>query len=191
MLFLLMGCSLVVGELPEPVPADAGVGQNAGSGSGGTSSGGHAGASAGGSSSVPDADVPSGGSDAAASGGAPSSGGSDAGFDECDRDGDGEQSEDCGGNDCDDDDRRAHPNQEEYFDEESETVGFDYNCNNYFDREYPALTCSLEACDTEQGFLAPLQPCGEEGEWGQCVPSEPVGLMCTELVNGMRRVACH
>jgi hypothetical protein len=70
-------------------------------------------------------------------------------------------------------------------------VGFDYNCNNYFDREYPALTCSLEACDTGQGFLMPLQPCGEEGEWGQCVPSEPVGLMCTELVNGMRRVACH
>ncbi|HEX2878495.1 MAG TPA: hypothetical protein VHO25_03050 [Polyangiaceae bacterium] len=189
--FVLGGCSWVVGELPGPLPDDAGTGQIQGS-SGATSVGGtangdppdasDAGASGSGSVSAPDA----------ADDASPSTGG-DAGFDPCDRDGDGEPNEGCGGEDCDDDDRRAHPGQEEYFDQESETVVFDYNCSGQTEREYPTrLSCSLEACGVGQGFVDdPLRPCGEEGAWGECATDAPIGLMCEPQINEMRRVACH
>lgn len=196
----LAGCSLIVGELPEPLPNDAGVVQAGGSGgaSGGTSGNGQGGSGQSGhSSNADDPDASDSGMSQAgeqpdAAGGLAGSRG-DGGFDPCDRDGDGEPNEGCGGEDCDDDDRRVHPGQEEFFDQESETVDFDYNCSGDIEREYPTpLTCSIESCDlTRQGFLDALPMCGEQGNWGQCIANEPVGLMCTAQSDVMRRAACH
>jgi hypothetical protein len=54
------------------------------------------------------------------------------------------------------------------------------------------LSCSIETCDSGQGFLDdPLRPCGEEGQWGECATDGPIGLMCAPQPNEMRKVACR
>jgi hypothetical protein len=123
----------------------------------------------------------------------------DAGSVSCDRDEDGEPSEMCGGEDCDDGDPKVHPGQANYFTEPSERVGFDYDCSGLIERD-PAeasLSCSLELaqCDVEaQGFMDdPLPACGEQGNWGQCVQGELAGLpgMCAAEKLEDRRAACR
>jgi hypothetical protein len=117
----------------------------------------------------------------------------------CDRDEDGEPSETCGGEDCDDSDPNVHPGQANHFTEPSERVGFDYDCNGFIERDpaEPSLSCGLELaqCDVEaQGFMDdPLPACGEQGSWGQCVQGDLAGLpgMCAGEKLEDRRAACR
>lgn len=175
------GCSLAVGDLPEPT-GQAGAGGNhddvkdSGEMADGSTS--NAGTTA----------------DDTADATAPHTR-IDSGFNPCDRDGDGELNEDCGGNDCDDDDDAVFPGQERYFGEATAKDSFDYDCTGSAEREYPQrLDCSAEPlCDmTKQGFMNdPLPLCGQQGLWGHCVEQQLPGLLCEAQADTMQRVACH
>jgi hypothetical protein len=193
--YLGANCSLVVGDLPEPLSVDGGTITGPSLGGDGDSS----------TSSEPTDAAGGEGPAAGGNGNASSSGSPDAAdaqgtpvldaADQCDRDGDGEQSEECGGGDCDDYDGEVFSTQAEYFDVVSERRGFDYNCDGNAERSEPTLTCAddLALCDTTmQGFVdEPPPQCGQEGSWGECVLQGPGGLMCQPQVNEMRRVACR
>ncbi len=165
---LLFGrCSLVMGDLPEPVSSSGSsgnTGTNQADGAGGTTgvagNGGQStagtnatvagGASSsggvGGSSSVtPEAGTSGGGNAGTSAGGSTSSSaGAGGSCDPCDCDGDGAPSPDCneGGAanaDCDDTDPDAKPAQEGWFTESNPNLelGFDYDCSTMLEREFP------------------------------------------------------
>lgn len=182
MWLLLASCSLVVGELPEPLP-EGGPGAGA-AGAGGTTGGTSARA---GDGSVGDAGHPGpGGVGSGTSGNAAS----------CDADHDEHLAEGkCGGDDCDDNDPDVRPDQSDYFDESQPRVGYDYDCSGAPDREQsePIVCMGLAPieCPTEEtGFLGALPACGEVGNWGKCVQGSALEP-CVEDVVTTPRMRCH
>ncbi len=223
-LFSFGNCSLVMGDLPKPAPAaSAGVanGGNAANSAGGGGNVTGGGASAGQASAGTNATVggaggmtssggvagsgitPQAGTDGGGSGGTGSGGtgsGGTGACDPCDCDDDGYQNETCDGGggaapDCDDSDWDANPGQMGFFAEARNIGGFDYDCDNATEREYPTPldTCpaiQLGACDPKQGFLSPLPACGTEGPWAVCQKTQS-GLGCEPSVLEDRVVKCH
>lgn len=183
MWLLLASCSLVVGELPEPLP-EGGPGAGA-AGAGGTTGGTLARA---GEGSVGDG----GGHTAPAGEGSGTSGNAAS----CDADQDDHLAEGkCGGDDCDDNDANVQPDQSDYFDESQPRVDYDYDCSGAPDREQSApIVCmglTLIECPTEQtGFLGTLPACGEVGNWGTCVKGSALDP-CVEDVVTTPRMRCH
>jgi hypothetical protein len=163
LLALCAGCELVLGDIPEK----PGAGATGGAGGTGTSSG------AGGA-------VGSGGT-------TPGSGGAIAdAADEgcCDCDGDTVFGAQCGGDDCDDSNADAHPNQTKFFDVPRQGGSFDYDCNNSIEQDTKLLDCAVLAtvlCGTtmDDGFLKPWPACGQSGNWGNC---EQSGVNCVEHI---------
>lgn len=156
-----------------------------------------AGAAAGGAGTTAAAGAQSGGGAggaAVADAGVPSGSCSDP----CDCDDDGYAAEGtCGGDDCDDDDPRVHPEQGAYFPARSDnaSVGFDYDCSDAVERDPAQATvirCNdldLLSCEDAQGFHDALPPCGEVGAWGTC---EWKGVLCSAVVLDSSVVArCH
>src|SRR5262249_51272979 len=88
----------------------------------------------------------SGGASAASSS---SSGMCDGGM--CDEDCDGEKSKACGGNDCADNDDRAHPGQSMFFPTPiNGTTSYDFNCNGAKDYGITGvLLCDAVNCDQQ------------------------------------------
>lgn len=176
---LLASCSLVVGELPEPLPQRGPV---AGSGAqAGSPDLGEAGqVASGGTSGVP--------------GGMGGWSGSVA---SCDTDGDQHLAEgNCGGDDCDDSDANVFPGQSEHFDERQAQVDYDYDCSGAPEQEQlEPIVCSgvsVGACPTTQmGFLQTLPACGEQGAWGTCQKTPPLDTCDQKVVDGQRAMRCR
>jgi hypothetical protein len=169
---LLTGCSLVLGDLP---PTDErGAGGDGATGGAGTTGGADSGGGSAGS-------APGGGGSAGSAGMPPS----------CDQDGDGVESEACGGRDCNDADEAVNPGQEEFFPEShNERGSFDYNCDGDSEPEGPFVECGLvpTQCPMDgEGFLDPEVPCGEPGRWGTCQLVN-MNLACAEDVRSVSRV---
>jgi hypothetical protein len=204
-------CSLVVGELPEPLsnvgPMAGGVGGDSGSrGLGGedAAGGSEEPVSAGGASGGDGSFVAGGvrnsgqGGDISDSGGAAPAGSGGAGStDACDADGDMHRAPGiCSGDDCDDSDPQASPDQTGYFASRQPHVDFDYNCDGVPEQEQmAAVVCSglsLGACPTEvSGFLDTLPACGEVGAWGKCVKTPPLNTCDKMIVDAERRMRCR
>lgn len=199
--FVFSGCALIV-DLPEPLPDhDAGGGGRSSggvTGSGGMTASGGVTASGGGM----DDDAASGG--ITASGGSQSSGGgttstgggggnggsggtavmNDASTGGtqgcvamCDCDGDTYLAEGpCNGNDCDDNDSRANPDEIEYYAEPTNTNGdWDFNCDGREDKDpnlnVSAPTCLLPLgglCPMTYGYAGQVPGCGGSGTWATC-----------------------
>jgi hypothetical protein len=113
----------------------------------------------------------------------------------CDCDGDGVESETCGGTDCDDHDSDVKPGQTKYFEDPMPgSTSFDYNCDGKIetDPSEPLLSCASLAgigCPTDQGFIDPELPsCGNTGNWGECQKG-PVGCKATKLET--LKMRCH
>jgi hypothetical protein len=190
-------CSLVVGELPEPLP-----------GSGPTAGGGAAGQGSGGSSAQAAGEPPVGeAGDRAVTGGVSAGGSGTAGGSvagagaagsatSCDADHDEHLAPGkCGGDDCDDSDADVSPDQSDYFDQSQPRVGYDYDCSGAPEREQsqPIVCTGLTVveCPTGQpGFLGTLPACGEVGNWGQCVKGSALEP-CVEDVVATPRMRCH
>jgi hypothetical protein len=176
-------CSLVVGELPEPLPENGPMAGSAGQTRGGS-------AQAGGEPSVGEA------GNAALSG--DSTGGSGVGGSaaNCDADHDEQLAKGkCGGDDCDDTDSNVSPDQTDYFDEPQPRVDYDYDCSGAPEREQtePIVCTGLTVveCPTDQtGFLGVLPACGEVGNWGTCVKGSALEP-CVEDVVTTPRMRCH
>ena len=159
------GCELVLGELPPAKQHGGDAGDGSSSGGGGSSS-----------SSV-------GPMTATASSGSC-----------CDCDGDGHAAiGPCGGDDCDDGDKRVYPGELVYHDTPSPTVGFDWDCSGVADRK-PELLVTVECgavppCPTTVGYLAAPPPCGESAAWGTCV--KQMTVMCVQnVIEQAKKMAC-
>ncbi len=199
---LSSACSLVAGDLPEAVGADGGAGgSTAGSssvsGSGGESSGGsagQAGSAAGGSSAGGNA--AGGGGNTAGAAGSGGVAGSPACVTPCDCDDDGQQAKSCGGQDCDDNDKRVFFGQTAYFIEASTNpqVLFDFDCSGQIERdpdldhEVKCGLLTLTGCKG-QGFSVAAPTCGEEADWGECRANS--ALTCEHVPLSKRVMACH
>lgn len=92
------------------------------------------------------------------------------------------------GLDCADMDPNANPDQEAFSDVRhaggpGQPPTFDWNCDGTEEPEHAnAITCSIEACDSGEGWLDPLPECGQPGRWGRCTTG------CTEEVLEPARV---
>jgi hypothetical protein len=189
---LTSGCFVVIGDLPEPAEREPATGGSAGSsgGSGGSGATGGAPASGGTGASA------TGGTSAGAGGGGAGSGGSGAC---CDCDGDLAPAEGtCGGGDCDDADPLVKPGQTTFFDSQSSTVGWDYDCSGQIERESEqvnqcgVLGLGVGCTDRPEGWLAQAPPpCGSTGTWGKCKLG-PANLTCVEdVLDPNKPVRCH
>ena len=81
-----------------------------------------------------------------------------------DADGDGYYSVASGGNDCDDSDARAHPNQTMFFTTQRISGGFDYNCDTIETRQFPNIgNCAFMSgtCTLTPGWVSTVPPCGQ------------------------------
>ncbi len=107
----------------------------------------------------------------------------------CDRDYDGYRSKACdGGDDCDDLDKRAHPNAD--FREEigvPPTNG-DWNCNGTVEKLYLPANCSgfSTNCTAILGFAAD-EACGATGPYVQCTQAV---ITCGQADAGIRKQGC-
>jgi len=176
---LIPACSLVVGELPEPLPEG---GQMAGAAA--MSGGATAGSSTVGGSAAGAAE---------AAGGDESSGGTS---NSCDADADQHPAKGtCGGDDCDDSDARVSPAQTEYFADRQARVDYDYDCSGSTEQEQlEPIVCpgvAVGACPTETGFLKTLPACGEIGAWGTCKLTPPLNTCDQRVMDGERRMRCR
>jgi hypothetical protein len=182
----LAACSVVVGELPEPLPGSggpmAGVGAGGDAGPGGETSGGsmQQGGSASSSSGASSAGTATGGT----------------GSSDCDVDRDHHASTGkCGGDDCDDQDPEVSPDQTRYSAERQPNVDFDYDCNGAEEQEQQvAVMCSgvaVGACPSEVGFLKTLPACGVAGSWGKCQKTPPLNTCDPVVIDGARRMRCR
>lgn len=161
----MAACSLVIGDLPEGVDS---AGSGAAGGSGSAGSGGSTAAGAGGTSACAKAC-------------------------DCDDDGALAKGGTCGGDDCDDTDARAHPNQADFFDTPAPTAGFDFDCNgSTLPSETKPLDCGVGVAlcppATQQGFVGTLPACGQAGDWGFCSNDN---IVCKESVVEKRTQKCH
>lgn len=171
---LCTGCELVMGDIPEK-PA-AGAAGNVGSSGGGSGTSGGAGGAVGSGGTTP------------GSGGAAVADAANEGC--CDCDGDTVYGTQCNGNDCDDANSDAHPNQMMFFPTARQAGSFDYNCNNSIEQE-PRLDCAtlggVLCATTTQGFLKPWPACGQSGMWGYC----EMGVPCAQHILETRVMGCH
>jgi hypothetical protein len=89
----------------------------------------------------------------------------------------------------------VHPGQQSFFSEPRTAGGFDYDCDGNAEPEFSdSVDCallSLDSCDDE-GFLAPVPACGNNGTWVRCSPTVgPLPLLCTTDDESTRKLACH
>jgi hypothetical protein len=101
----------------------------------------------------------------------------------------------CNGGDCDDNDDRVKSDQTAFFGERSANVavGFDFNCDGMTTQD-PSLArtigCLLTLCDVGEGYVGgTLPPCGEAGQWGQCVT--PLATCQAMVLDPTRVMLCH
>jgi hypothetical protein len=187
---LAAGCSLVVGELQEPLPEGGGPVAGAGSSAGG------GGTVAGSSSAGGTRSLGQGGEASAQAGDGPAPGAGTSGSGAmCDADRDEHLAEGkCGGDDCDDSDDRVSPDQTEYFGERQKNVDFDYDCSGAPEQEeVMAVVCPgvVGPCPTETGFLKSLPACGETGSYGTCVKQAPLDTCVEKVLDAEHRMRCH
>lgn len=76
------------------------------------------------------------------------------------------------GDDCDDDDPRARPDQTDWFAFATDIAGFDWNCNGVLDVHFPSLAVCTNAsgsgdpCQFSEGWLGPtVAACGVTAQW--------------------------
>lgn len=108
----------------------------------------------------------------------------------CDQDEDGFTATSCGGNDCCDTDKLAHPNQTGWFDVADGCQSFDYDCSGKLEKEYdPNVSCTGLAglCSSTYGFTGD-PGCGSSGPYVTCGAS---GLSCVALTQTTQTQACH
>ncbi len=203
-------CSLLVGELPEPLsdvgPMAGGAGGASAShgvageqAAGGTEDHGAVGGASGGDGPSIAGGAPNSGQGGNISdqGGAPAIGVAGSGADPCDADDDKHRARGvCGGDDCDDSDPQVSPDQTGYFASRQPNVDFDYNCDGAPEQEQmAAVVCSglsLGACPTAvSGFLGTLPACGEVGAWGKCVKTPPLNTCDKMVIDDQRRMRCR
>jgi hypothetical protein len=200
-------CSVVVGELPEPLSpigpmaGEGGAGSDGSSRAGAESVGGSDDYSPGGGASGGDGPLVTGGVANAGQGGDLSAqgggqlGGAGTSADPCDLDHDDHRAQGlCGGDDCDDGDAQVSPEQTGYFASRQLNVDFDYNCDDAPEQEQmAAVVCStLGPCPTgTSGFLDVLPACGEIGAWGKCVKTPPLNTCDKMVIDAQRRMRCR
>jgi hypothetical protein len=203
---LFCACTVVIGDLPEG--SSSGGGGSGGSGNeagvAGTASGGLAGSAgvagaAGAGNAGGSGGIAGGGGSAGATGGASGAGGvSGAGGGTCqnppcDCDGDTYlvKGGSCGGDDCDDADDRAHPNQGEFYDTPSKGVGgFDFDCNGTPLPKFHIVNCGvgLLVCPANgDGYENPVPGCGVEAMYVKCVMS---GAVCIKQNTSPLKMPC-
>ncbi|HEY2510046.1 MAG TPA: hypothetical protein VGI39_04295 [Polyangiaceae bacterium] len=93
-----------------------------------------------------------------------------SGADPCDLDRDGHRATgDCGGDDCCDLDARAFPSEPTFYETPDACGGFDYDCNDHEDPEFPAANCKLGlfSCSGD-GFQTTEPPCGTSATFITC-----------------------
>ncbi len=171
-----LGCELVLGDLPAARKPDAG---GAGGSTGTTGTASSTTASAGGGGSLTTSTTVS--TTVTSSTGAGGAGGAC-----CDCDGDHHDAKGlCAGDDCDDGDAKAFPDEPAYYPTANPIVGFDWDCNGTPDRD-PKLDKAVDCmaiglpCAAGTGFLAKVPPpCGGQGDWGTCKQS---GINCVKDV---------
>lgn len=172
-----LGCELVLGDLPSTRKPDAGTGGAGGSTGSTTTAGSTTGTtSAGGGGATTTSTSVSTTSTSSTGGG----GGC------CDCDGDTHKAKGvCGGDDCDDGDAKAFPDEDAYYGTANPVVGYDWDCNGTPERE-PALDKAIDCgliglpCAAGTGFLAKVPPpCGGKADWGTCKQS---GISCVKDV---------
>jgi hypothetical protein len=154
-LALLVGaCSLDVGGTGSAPPAppaadDAGSAQD--------------GAKATTSAEASDDEASTGADDAAVEAAAP-----EAGPPPCDLDNDGHKTLSCGGDDCCDNDSRAHPGATDFHDTASACGSFDYDCNGKQETQYgTSSTCDQAIVCADPGFVA-ATACGVNAPFKTC-----------------------
>jgi hypothetical protein len=202
MVWAPLGCSLMIGELPDGVePGSAGA-SGSDSGIGGTGNfGGASGGVGGASGGVGGSSGASGGGTGGTTGGAGGTGGTTGGTGgtggttggtggttggtggvsggcakTCDCDGDKVDSDStaCGGTDCDDDDALVFPGQTKFFNEPSKTKGYDYNCDKQIETEFKStVDCGLVCSTANQGWNQNVAACGSTAPWGKCAAGIP------------------
>lgn len=115
----------------------------------------------------------------------------------CDKDGDGWPAMRCCGQDCDDTDPRARPDQTEFFDVPVESAGgYDFDCDGVATKNPeqlfpPPLTCGeLDECAAKEGY-GPDSKCGNNLDFRVCL-LEPTKLTCTpQPQTGVEPLRCH
>lgn len=197
---LFCACTVVIGDLPEgsdPAAAGGTAGAELG-GAAGMASGGLAGV-AGAGNTGGSAGVAGGGGSGGASGGGSAgmsgAGGGTCKNPPCDCDGDSYPATGatCNGNDCDDADDRAHPDQTEYFDTPSLGVGgYDFDCSGTPDPKFHVVNCGigLITCPNPpgDGYANPVPGCGESAMFIVCVKS---GAVCVQQNTSPLKMPCH
>jgi hypothetical protein len=142
------------------------------------------------------ADAP--GADAAVDVAQPDAGVPDAAVPCTDRDGDGFfavaiPGSDCGDPDCDDDDDRVYPGQQNYYDQPAAGGGFDFDCDG---TEEPLYTQVGGECTSDwwgsnctgTGYYNGMPACGEVGQWHSCANQDGE---CREVSASDRPMPCR
>jgi hypothetical protein len=102
-----------------------------------------------------------------------------------DADGDGYTSKACGGNDCNDSDKQAHPGQTLFFTMPmSGTMSFDYNCDGVETPEFQYVKC-VSPCMTKTNVFLTDAACGQIGTFGDC------NALCQSSNLTTKTRACH
>jgi hypothetical protein len=164
-------CEFALGELPPIQEAPDGGGTGGASSASASSSASSSAASSGGGPATTSAGSSGGGtSSSAAASSASSSSSSSTGGCTTDLDGDGFISWKCGGDDCADEDARAHPGAGFQAtpvkgERRNPTLDFDFDCNDAVTAE--TQVCTL-GCNTQKpGFKQPVA-CGDMAPLGSC-----------------------
>lgn len=134
-----------------------------------------------------EADVPVDASEDAAN--LPDAGDAGVDADPCDRDRDGfrDKSDACGGDDCDDDDDRAHPDAGFTSTPATTTTNGDFDCDGVVTRQFKEnVSCALLGDCTLQGFSG-NPPCGVASEYIQC---KGTNLNCSIGTSEIRTQGC-
>jgi len=178
---LAVGCSLIMDDLPPP--PDEAMARTGGAAP--------AAGNAGESSSASGGVIGAGGMSAGGQTGAAGEGGCSA----CDCDGDGHEAEECGGDDCDDQDRDVQPGQQNFFEAPRRGGGWDYDCDGEDEPGEQVIDCSgIPTCETMEyeGFIAEDGDldCGSLTDWGRCTLVNMV-LCAYDVTDSTRVVGCH
>jgi hypothetical protein len=116
-------------------------------------------------------------------------GGATPDADPCDRDHDQYLAMTCeGGNDCDDNDDRAHPGADFSTAPPTPTTNGDWNCDKIVEKQYKAINCGglSSNCASAAGF-AMDEGCGITGAYVQCAGV----AICSATDAGSRTQGCR
>jgi hypothetical protein len=124
----------------------------------------------------------------------------------CDVDGDGHLSNQppCGGDDCNDNDARAHPGVTGWIQAVPDRpfpqwIPGDWNCDNRVDREFVGgFSCPLvnllnvgQSCATQMGFSDGQPDCGvADGNFVTCSDPGLLGTVCTTHASVLQTQGC-